>query len=85
MKNPYRVLVFGLPRGTTLDEVSVLVGASAASHPIVVDMPGNNDQSMAVVDFFEDTSVARRAVDRIGRQTHQGHPLKAWLCVLPWH
>jgi len=85
MNNPYRVLVFGLPRGTTRDEVSALAGVSAASHPIVVDMPGDKDHAMAVVDFFKDSAAVRIAVDRIGRQTHQGHQLKAWLCVLPWH
>ena len=85
MQTPYRLLVFGLPRGTTQEDLCALAGSHCVVAPQVLDLPGDNDQSMAVMEFYEEVGAVRRKADRIGRQVRGGHHLQTWLCVMPWH
>ena len=84
MKIAYRVLVFGLPSGTTQEEVSALAGPSMAASGAMVESSDGVTPPMGVLSLFDDTSHVRRVVQHIERQRRCGHHLTTWLCVMPW-
>ena len=79
-----RMVVFGIPRGTTKAEIEPLIQPFGESRLAIVDVPGKDDESVAVVQLGSEPASASRLSRRIDRQQMGGHTLTTWVTVLPW-
>lgn len=84
MPTPSRLIVFGLPRGTTKREFGPLIEPFGESTLSIVEVPGSHDESMAVVQLGHRSLAAARLSRRLDGRQLGGHALKTWLTVLPW-
>lgn len=80
----FRVLIFGLQRGQSKTAVGPLVQPCTESRFVMVDIPGDNDQAMAIVQVGTDASAAARIRRRVDGRRMNGHTLRSWTTVLPW-
>ena len=84
MSRNIRMMIFGLPRDTSRRELQVLVSPCADSRLALMDLPGDNDEAMAIVSLDEDHRLAARLSERVQARRLRGRRLKPWLTVLPW-
>jgi hypothetical protein len=80
----FRVLIFGLHRGQSKSDVGPLVRPCTESRFAMVDIPGDNDQAMAIVDVGSDPRAAARIRQRVEGRRLDGQTLHSWTTVLPW-
>ena len=84
MSRNIRMMIFGLPRDTSRQELQDLVTPCGDSRLALMDLPGDNDQAMAIVRLDEDQRLAHRLSERVHNRRVRGHQLQSWLTVLPW-
>jgi len=84
MSTLLRLIVGGLPRGIGSDEVKRLLQPFGESRFAVLDMPGDDNQRMAIVQLGTDTQSGSRLHRRLNQRRLHGRRLWAWLTVLPW-
>lgn len=84
MSHNIRLLIFGLPRGMPGEQMHALIAPCGDSRLEVLDLPGDNDQSMAVLQLGENDRLAQRLSERVRHQRVAGRRLQAWLTALPW-
>lgn len=80
----FRVLIFGLHRGMSKADVGHLVEPCRESRFAMVDIPGDNDQAMVIVQLGDDPKTAARLRQRVDGRRMNGHALQSWTTVLPW-
>jgi hypothetical protein len=80
----FRVLIFGLQRGQSKADIGRLVEPCRESRFAMVDIPGDNDQAMAIVQVGNDPKTAARIHERVHGRRLNGHTLQTWTTVLPW-
>jgi hypothetical protein len=85
MSRHIRMMIFGLSRDTSRQEVQALVAPCGDSRLALMDLPGDNDEAMAIVNLEEDHRLAARLSDRVQVRRLHGRRLKPWLTVLPWN
>jgi hypothetical protein len=84
MSTQLRLILGGLPRGIDIDEVKRLVQPFGESRFALQDMPGDDDQCMAIVQLGTDMPAGARMRQRLDHRWLHGRWLWAWLTVLPW-
>lgn len=84
MSRNIRMMIFGLPRDTSRQELKDLVTPCGDSRLALMDLPGDNDEAMAIVRLDEDQRLAHRLSERVHNRRMRGRQLKSWLTVLPW-
>lgn len=84
MSHNIRLLIFGLPRGLPGAQMHELIAPCGDSRLEVMDLPGDNDQAMAVLQLGENPRLAQRLSERLRHRSVGGRRLQAWLTALPW-
>jgi len=84
MTTNIRLLIFGLSRKTSRQELQALVQPCGDSRLALLDVPGDNDQAMAIVRLGTDQRLGARLAERVQHHHVHGHRLQAWLTSLPW-
>ena len=84
MSSQFRLIVGGLPRDIGRDEVKRLVQPFGESRFALFDIPGDNSQTMAIVQIGTDMPAGARMRQRLNQRRLNGCLLWAWLTVLPW-
>ena len=84
MSTDIRLMIFGLARTTTRQDLQPLIEPCAESALTLLDIPGDNDQALAVLQLGSDQLLAARLSERIRRRRCNGRALQPWLSVMPW-
>lgn len=84
MTTEIRLMIFGLPRGTPRERVHELIEPCRDDRLVVNDVPGDNDQAMAIVHLGHNHHMAARLSQRLSRRRLSGRALAPWLTALPW-
>lgn len=79
-----RVLVFGLHRGDSADDLIMLMGPCPAPRLDICEVPGDSGQAFAVLHLQPDPLVAWRMAQRLGSRRLHGRRLQAWVTAMPW-
>ena len=72
MSRNIRMMIFGLPRDTSRQELQDLVTPCGDSRLALMDLPGDNDQAMAIVRPRDTGEVS--AVLKLCHQHNQAYP-----------
>jgi hypothetical protein len=84
MHTELRVLIFGLSRSTTQEEILRLLGHCG---PVTLDLrpiPGDNDDAFAVVHVAYDRQLADHLAQGISTRHLHGRKLQSWVPAMAW-
>ncbi|CAD5371909.1 conserved hypothetical protein [Rubrivivax sp. A210] len=84
MSSPVRLIIFGLMRDASAEEIAHLVGRGADGPPQMVGLPGDSDEAYAVVQLASDRGQAMRLAWRLNHAHFHGRHLQCWVPALPW-
>jgi hypothetical protein len=84
MTTNIRLMIFGLSRNTSRQELQALVQPCGDSRLALLDVPGDKDQAMAIVRLGADHRLGARLTERLQHHHVNGRRLQAWLTALPW-
>jgi hypothetical protein len=80
-----RLLIFGLSRSTTVQDVRTLLGRCDQASVRIVVMPGDGDDVMGVVHLPPDWGLAHRLADQLNHRRLHGRNLQCWVPAMAWH
>ena len=84
MSHDLRVLVFGLTRTTTADELLHLMGPQAAIQLDLLPVPGDNDDAFAVLHVVPDRQLAGQLARGLNSRVLHGRRLQSWVPAMAW-
>ena len=84
MSNDVRVLIFGLTRSDTADEVLHLLGARGPVRLDLVPVPGDNDAAFAVLHVAPDRELAGQLARGLNTRQLHGRRLQSWVPAMAW-
>lgn len=79
-----RLLIFGLSRNATVQDVRALLGRGEAATVEMLHVPGDNDEALGVVHLPLDGVLAHRLADQINRRRLHGRSLQCWVPAMAW-
>lgn len=83
MRCQFKLIVGGLPRGVQREAVLHLVEPCGESRFELIEQPGLDDQTMAVVRLGLDQRLGGRLCQRLDHREFDGRRLWAWLSRHP--
>jgi hypothetical protein len=84
MTTDVRVLVFGLTRSVTTDEILRLLGARGPVRLDLVPVPGDNDAAFAVLHVAPDRELAGQLARGLNTRQLHGRRLQSWVPAMAW-
>ncbi len=79
-----RLLIFGLTRRTTAQEVQTLLGCCRLAQVEVLAEPGDADQAIGIVHLPADRVLAHRLAEQVDRRSLNGRQVRSWVPAMAW-
>jgi predicted carbohydrate-binding protein with CBM5 and CBM33 domain len=79
-----RMLIFGLSRHVTVQEVQALLGRCRQASVQLLVQPGDNDEAVGLVHLPPGRTLACRLSDQLNQRSLRGRRLHAWVPVMAW-
>lgn len=79
-----RLVIYGFGRKVSAEEVLVLLGPGCGAVVTMVEVPGDNDDAIAVVHLSPYRQQAFSLAGRLKARRYQGRLLQPWVSAMNW-
>lgn len=79
-----RLVIYGFGRSVRAEEVLVLLGPGCGAVVEMVEVPGDNDDAIAVVHLAPYRQLAFNLAGRLKTRRYQGRQLQPWVSAMNW-